>query len=111
MYSNIEHIFKGIGWYLYNGEFIEKNYKNILFVGSQENMINDVQKLDNIIGQKNKIPKLRENKNKHDKHLSKKAIQNLLEFYKNTDYKALETLLKYEFISKKLLDKYRTYNI
>ena len=111
MNNKIEHIFKGIGWYLYNGKFVEKNYKNILFVGSQENMINDVQKLDNIIGQKNKTPKLRENKNKHDKHLSKKAIQNLLEFYKNTDYKALETLMKYEFISKKLLDEYRTYNI
>ena len=109
MNNKIEHIFKGIGWYLFNGEFIEKNHNNILFVGSQENMINDVKNLHNIIEGKKSFKKIRENKNKHNKHLSKKAIHNLLQFYKNTDYKALHTLYKYKFISKQLLDSYYIY--
>jgi len=29
MNSQTEHIFKGIGWYLYNGDFIEKNHNKI----------------------------------------------------------------------------------
>ena len=31
MNSDQEHIFKGIGWYLHNGTFIEKNHDKILF--------------------------------------------------------------------------------
>lgn len=52
MNSQTEHIFKGIGWYMYNGDFIEKNAKNIIFVGSVENMNNDLKKLQNILNTK-----------------------------------------------------------
>jgi len=112
-----EHIFKGIGWYLHNGTFIEKNHDKILFVGKQENMVEDVEKLNKILGDKlgdkNKLfncshKKIRENTYENT-YLSTVAIENLLEFYKETDYKALEFLHKYNFINKKTLDEYFIY--
>jgi len=112
MHFEIEHIYKGIGWYLYNGDFIQKNYKNIFFIGSQEHMIEDIIRLSNKMKiTLNKIPeKVRENKNKNDKFLSSIAIQNLLNFYKDTDYKALQTMLEHKLITKKLFDSYYKYN-
>ena len=46
MNSNVEHIFKGIGYYLYNGDVVEKNHKNILFVGTNENLESDFKELN-----------------------------------------------------------------
>lgn len=111
MNSQTEHIFKGIGWYMYNGDFIEKNAKNIIFVGSVENMNNDLKKLQNILNTKFLKKKIRKNTNINDKYLSAKAIKNIKIFYKYTDYKALETFLKYKFITKDLFEKYHYYNI
>ena len=106
-----EHIYKGIGWYLHNGDFIKNNSNSILFVGTTENMENDIIKLSNILKEDYSITnnKIRKNKNNNDKYLSKLAIQNLLDFYKNTDYKALKTLLDYNFISEELFKEYHTY--
>jgi hypothetical protein len=109
MNSKLEHIYNGIGWYLHNGKFIEENYKKILFIGCQENMKNDIEKLSKIIELKNNISeKIRENTSTN-LYLSDKAIKNLLDFYKETDYKALETLYSYNFIEKSILDEYYTY--
>lgn len=112
MHLEIEHIYKGIGWYLYDGDFINKNYKNIFFIGSQEHMTEDIIRLSNKMNITiNKIPtKIRENKNKNNKFLSSIAIQNLLEFYKDTDYKALQTMLDHKLITKELFDSYYKYN-
>ena len=52
MNSNTEHINKGIGWYLFDGDFIKKNHKKIIFVGSLENMNEDIDKLNNILNKK-----------------------------------------------------------
>ena len=49
MNSKHEHIFKGIGWYLYNGDFIEKNHNKIIFVGTVENMTDDITRLGNLL--------------------------------------------------------------
>ena len=112
MNSNVEHIFKGIGWYLYNGNFIEKNYDKIVFVGTCENMTNDIKKLSNLLNiQNDSKEKNRENKNNNDKFLSHKAIKNIINFYKDTDYKALQKLVEYNFITKVLFEKYHHYNI
>ena len=46
MNYNLEHIYKGIGWYLYNGKFIENNHNKIIFVGTLENMNNDLKKIN-----------------------------------------------------------------
>lgn len=111
MNSEIEHIFKGIGWYLYNGNFVEENYDKILFVGSIENMNNDVLKLCDIFNVKINVSKIRENKNKNNLFLSQKAIENLLNFYKQTDYKALQKLVEFNFISNDLFEEYHYYTI
>lgn len=110
MNCELEHMYKGIGWYLHNGKFIEENHKKILFVGCQENMKKDVDDLSKIIMPINDTnKKIRENKSSNI-YLSDIAIKNLLNFYKDTDYKTLEILHKYNFIEKKLLDEYYTYN-
>lgn len=112
MNSNCEHIFKGIGWYLYNGDFIEQNHNKIIFVGTCENMTDDITTLNNLLNIKiNNKKHLRKNTNNNDNFLSSKAIKNILNFYKDTDYKALQKLVEYNFISKDLLEKYHHYNI
>lgn len=106
-----EHIFKGIGWYLNNGSFVENHHKNILFVGRTEHMMDDLNKLLDMLGYERvkKLDKIRENSNDNNKYLSELAISNLLNFYKDTDYKALDTLCKYKFINKDTLDSYYRY--
>ena len=54
---------------------------------------------------------LEKNKNNNDNFLSSKGIKNILNFYKDTDYKALQKLVKYNFITKDLFEKYHHYNI
>lgn len=107
MKSPIEHINNGIGWYLYNGDFVEQNHKNIRFVGSIENMKDDMNTLSTILNLGNiDTAPIRENKTNQDTFLSSKAVNNLLEYYKDTDYKALKKLVEYNLISKELLDAY-----
>ena len=112
MNAKEEHIFKGIGWYLYNGDFIEKNRDKIIFVGTIENMNDDIMKLNKLLNLKiDPTKKIRNNNNNDDKYLSPKAIHNIKNFYKNSDYKALQKLVDYNFISKDLFEKYHQYNI
>jgi hypothetical protein len=110
MNSKEEHIYKGIGWYLYDGRFIEENYNRIAFVGSIENMENDMLKLSNMLNIKITKKKIRENIYNKNNFLSEKAIKNLFDFYKDTDYKALQKLAEFNLIPKKILDLYLTYN-
>ena len=57
-----EHLYKGIHWYLYKDDFLNKNHNNILFVGKTETMNEDILKLSNILGIKlDETVKLREN--------------------------------------------------
>ena len=108
--EEVEHIYKGIGWYLHNGNFIEKNRENIIYCAD----INQVNtKYLSIIMKINTCDCTynRENKKKYDKYLSPKAIKNILNFYKDTDYKALQRLVEYNFITKDLFEKYHHYNI
>jgi len=109
MNSELEHINNGIGWYLFNGKFVEDNYNKIIFVGSIENMNNDILKLSNMLNKKVTKPKIRENKNNKNTFLSEKAISNLLNFYKDTDYKALQKLVEFNFISTELYESYFNY--
>jgi len=107
-----EHIFKGIGWYLYNGNFIEKNHHKIIFVGTVENMEDDIKRLSDFLNVKmDDRSHLRKNKSNNDHFLSPKAIKNILNFYKNTDYKALQKLVEYNFITEDLFEKYHHYNV
>ena len=114
MNSPIEHINKGIGWYLNNGKFVKNRYSKIMFVGKLETINEDIKSLENILHCKfNTNTHLRENKNSsvESKYLSPLAIKNLLEFYKNTDYAALNALYEFKWITKEVLDSYYEYNI
>jgi hypothetical protein len=108
--EEIEHIYKGIGWYLHNGDFIEKNREKIIYC-EDINCINT--KYLSIIMKINACycTYKRINKRNNDKFLSPKAIKNILNFYKDTDYKALQKLVEYNFITQELYEKYHHYNI
>lgn len=96
----VEHLYKGIGWYLDNGRFVKKYHAKFLFVGRQEYMVEDVKKLSgrlNIQAPANK--RVRKNLNATNPHLSPQAVKNLLKFYKSSDYKALSVLYKYHLIN------------
>ena len=109
---NYVGFFKGYNFYLDYGDFIEKNHNKIIFVGTCENMTDDMERLSNLLNIKiNNKNHLRKNKNNNDNFLSSKAIKNILNFYKDTDYKALQKLVKYNFITKDLFEKYHHYNI
>lgn len=108
-----EHLYKGIGWYLDNGNFIEEKHNDIMFVGTLENMKEDISKLSNILCVSlDSELKLRENVyiDKSMKYLSTLAINNIIEWYKNTDYASLRKLLDYGWITEKIFSSYLMYN-
>lgn len=111
MKSEHEHIFRGIGWYLENGDFIKKRSADIAFVGKVETMDEDLEKLFKLLGRSFHLPKkkIRENKGKNSKYLSPLAIQNLIHFYQETDYRALKELEKQGWITKETLQSYYEY--
>jgi len=106
----LEHIFKGIGWYLDNGRFVDLNRNRFFFCGSIEHMNTDI----NLLFNKMKVDtefkvdfkQLRKNKSSLPSTLSEKARKNIHSFYKYTDYLALERLANYGIISDQLLDLY-----
>tara|TARA_B100001250_G_scaffold59724_1_gene46542 strand:- start:9820 stop:10593 length:774 start_codon:yes stop_codon:yes gene_type:complete len=107
--EEVEHIFKGIGWYLHNGKFIDTNFKRILFVGSIEDINQDIEKLSILLETPLKPDGFqRKNMANYNNTLSKLAINNLLKFYESTDYRALERLYHYGFLNKKLFESYYT---
>jgi hypothetical protein len=108
-----EHLYKGLGWYLDNGNFIENNHNNILFVGTTENMKDCINKLSIKLGVNlDENLKLRENIyiDKSMKYLSPVAIKNIIDWYKDTDYATLQKLLEYEFITEEIFISYFIYN-
>ena len=111
MNSQHEHIFKGIGWYLYNGNFIENNHNKIIFVGTVENMTDDITELGNLLSIKIDNKKIIRKNTDKDEYLSPLAINNLKEYFKDTEYKTLQTLYNYGFIDKEYLDYCYTYKI
>jgi len=104
----IEHISKGIGWYLENGEFIKNNNKNILFVGKVETMQADVERLSIILNipSGEKIKRRRENDQSLSSYLSPLAVKNLLSFYQETDYRAIRELYACGWIDDKTYKSY-----
>ena len=90
------------------------NRENILFVGKTETMKNDINQLSTILNVKLDINvKLRENiyVDKSMKYLSPLAIQNIINWYENTDYRALKLLLKDGWIDKETFESYYIYNV
>jgi len=111
MTFRVEHIYKGIGWYLYNGDFVKKYNNNIFFVGTIEDINNDISMLNKKLESNIIVPKIRVTKKYGSRptDLSDKAVKNIIDFYSNTDYKALKILKEKEWISKETLDSYYLY--
>jgi len=107
------HIYRGIGWYLNNGNFVKNHNKNIFFVGKQETMGEDIKKLGTLLNKKLKNEETRINNysTAESKYLSPLAIKNIIRFYKYTDYAALIELNKHGWISDSVLDLYYTYPV
>ena len=70
-----------------------------------ENMKEDLEKVDKIV-KTNNLDKIVRSGGDYDTHLSEKAIKNLLEFYKKSDYAALKALMEFGFITKELYKDY-----
>jgi len=107
-----EHLKKGLGWYLDNGEFINRNNGRILFVGRMEYMEEDILGLGKVLGlELGKGLKLRENVyiDKSMNYMSELAIKNIVEWYKDTDYKALNVLVSKGWVSSETLNSYYIY--
>jgi hypothetical protein len=107
-----EHINKGIGWYLNNGNFIKNHNNKILFVGKQETMMEDIEELSVILNKKIKLneeTRINHYSTNQSKYLSPLAIKNILIFYKDTDYAALIELNKHGWITDEVLALYYTY--
>jgi len=107
-----EHLMKGIGWYLEKEAFFDKHKDAIFFVGRLEHMREDIDALS----RKLKVPldntiKLRENvyMDPSKKVLSSLAIKNIIEWYKDTDYKALEQLKTHGWIDEATYVSYFEY--
>lgn len=109
-----EHIFKGLGWYLSNGLFLKKCFRQLVFVGRIENFTRDFQRLCNLVSFPEScqgVPdKKRANHKKLDCYLSDQAIKNLRKFYANSDYKTLATLVKYRLLEQEVLEEYNCYS-
>lgn len=108
-----EHLFKGLGWYLDNGLFIEMFHQQIFFVGRLENFDDDFRTLSELVGlptsNENKIPHKRASVNGLSRELSETAIGNIRKFYASTDYKTLKILKDRRFIDQEVYDQYSEY--
>ncbi len=112
MNSPIEHINKGLGWYTNNGELF-KDTSNIIFAGRLEYLRKDFIEFAKLINFRFKYnwKVVRKNKDtSQDKKLSKIAVNNIKNFYKNTDYKALEVMKEKDLINIQTLEEYSKYD-
>ena len=106
-----EHLFKSIGWYLHNGELVNKFSQNIKFVGCVETISKDLQtasSLFNLNVNPDQIIKKRAGLSGERIQLSKTAIQNLQQWYRDTDYRAIHMLHKRGLIERDIYDYYQT---
>lgn len=108
MTNNTEHIYKSLGYYSNNGRIIKKYHHKIEIISSEffdRDIKRVYKKIYNREYANNKDIVLRKNINKNN-YLSKLAIENLYNFYKDTDYKTIEIMYRYNLISNELYDKY-----
>lgn len=103
-----EHMFKGIGWYLHNGKFIDARSQQIFFVGCLESFDSDLIKLCNLLGIQppDSVYHQRKGFTSNKQDLSPLACKNLRAWYNHTDYAAIKKLYHYNLIS---YDQYSMY--
>ena len=105
-----EHLFKGIGWYLHNGELVEQVPNNISFVGCIESIQEDLLRAKTIFSLKIDLESIQNKRTRpsdSDTSLSASGFENIHRWYKNTDYQAIETLFKHQLISEERYQNYQ----
>tara|TARA_Y200000002_G_scaffold306413_1_gene262356 strand:+ start:5697 stop:6521 length:825 start_codon:yes stop_codon:yes gene_type:complete len=105
MKNKFEHLYKGIGWYLHNGAFIRKYHSQIIFVGRLEFLKDDINSFSKKYNNKfnlnsSKLNEIRVNTKSYSKYLSEKAINNIISWYSDSDFKAIKKLYKFNLITK-----------
>jgi len=107
--TEVEHINKGLGWYLQNGDFVKHHHDSIKFVGRVEYISEDLGHLSKLLGTPvGAAEKEREGyiKQIQSLTLSSLAITNIKKFYEKTDYYTLKSMLKYKLIDTQTYEDY-----
>ena len=105
-----EHLFKGIGWYLHDGELIKRFSQNIKFVGCVETLNKDLETASNLFNlnvNSDQIARKRSGLKGGRNQLSEKAIQNLQRWYRDTDFRAIQILHEHGFIKEDIYNYYQ----
>jgi len=105
--KNIEHIKWGISEY-FTPNVLEKIRKNLIFVGRQEYLNEDLDKFKSWINTPIEFTPLRVNRINEElrnkNQLSEKAIYNIKEFYRR-DYEVIETFVKWGLLPNSYLNE------
>lgn len=104
-------VFLSLGWYLNNGDWVPRNSHRVVFVGTLENMNEDLRRLCVFLKQpkQSSTPSIRKMKGT-DTNITQKALDNIVRYLEHTDYKALRALVDARLISKELYMSYRKYD-
>ena len=99
MRDQTEHIFKGMGYYLNNGAVVDKYHEKMNVVRT-ENMNEDLRRFAGLFDIHVESTPKRVRANSHAPHgnLTDLARQNIYNFYRNSDYLALDALIRYNLI-------------
>lgn len=107
-----QNIGRGIGWHLEDGDLVDRHSEQIFFVGRQEATNQDLARLSTALD--TPLPTshhARRNKDSSlDTQLSPKAVRNLMDFYRDTDYRALDALLRHGWISQETAAAYAEFD-
>ena len=106
----IDVLFKGIGWYLHNGELIKKFSENIKFVGCVETLNKDLETASNLFNlnvNSDQIARKRSGLKGGRNQLSETAVQNLQRWYHDTDFRAIQILHEHGFIKQDIYSYYQ----
>ena len=96
MNYGLEHLHKGIGWYLHNGDFITKYHSQIIFVGRLEYLKDDINyfsKNNNTFNlNSTELKEVRVNSRGYSKYLSNRRMKHIISWYYDSDFKAIKKL-------------------
>ena len=104
MNDPLEHIAKGLGWYLYNGELVRRHHQR-MFVGTVESMTEDTTRLAQLLQvdlKRWKMGKLRATAHNPNHTISPLGKHNLRRWYNETDYAALRELKRFGLLKHSL---------
>ncbi len=92
--SKTEHIGRGMGWFLWNGDFVRRYADRFILVGRQEHMAADLRRLGQVLDLEiDATTHLRRNDQmSYRRDLSDKAQHNLMSVFELTDFLALQAL-------------------